>query len=665
MHQVFSAAARELMLLVLNSSMRTRRSKARTVTLFAYPKRQFQARREASPAPFHNIYSFYESESSELDSKNVDMETLTFEQYLALDLNNTRKRSTCPDNSTFEVKGQLLRELHKISFLGSPTNSVVEHIIFGAAARELMLLVLNSSMRTRRSKARMITLFAYPERQFQARREALPTPFHNIYSFYESESSESDSKNVDMETLTLEQYLALDLNNTRKRSTCPDNSTFEVKGQLLRELHKISFLGSPTNSVVEHINYAQWEVVENGATLPKTQVMKGVVAVMPITTAEEKARRRLELELLGEKLSQEDINQKLLRSLSPEWNTHAVVWRNKVDLDTMSMDNLYNNLKVYEPKVKGMSRSSSSTKNITFKSSSNNNTSRTNRAVNNAQAVNTTNRVSFASTQVNASYSINIDNLSDVVVCSFFASQPNIPQLIHEDLEQIHPDDMEEIDLRWQMDMLTIRARRFLKKTRRKLTVNGNETISLDKSNVECYNCHKRVHFARECRAPRNQDNEHKESSRRSVPVETSNSTTLVSCDGLGGYDWSVQAEEGLNYILMDFLSSNSNLKVSNDSTCSKSYLETVNLLQSQNEQLLKDLKKSKLMVLGYKPGLELVEERFKFFKTNESIYLEDIKYLKVEIQLKEIAIRELRKKLKIAQKEKDDIQLVKFVRTP
>ncbi|GJW18828.1 hypothetical protein Tco_0026264 [Tanacetum coccineum] len=87
-------------------------------------------------------------------------------------------------------------------------------------------------------------------------------------------------------------------------------------------------------------------------------------------------------------------------------------------------------------------------------------------------------------------------------ICAFFASQPNSPQLVHEDLQQIHPDDMEEMDLRWQMAMLTMRERR-------------------------------------ECRAPRNQDNKNKESSRRSVPIDTSTSTALVSCDGLGGYDWS------------------------------------------------------------------------------------------------------------------------------
>ncbi|GJU25481.1 ribonuclease H-like domain-containing protein [Tanacetum coccineum] len=356
-----------------------------------------------------------------------------------------------------------------------------------------------------------------------------------------------------------------------------------------------------------------------------------------------------QLELLIEKISQEDVNQKLLRSLSPEWNTHAVVWRNKADLDTMSMDDLYNNLKVYEPEVKGMSSSSSSTQNMAFVSSSNNNTSSTN------EVVNTAHRVSTASTQVNATNSTNIDNLSDAVICSFFASQPNSPQLIHEDLQQIHPDDMEEMDLRWQMAILTIRARRFLKNTGRKLIVNGNETIGFDKSKVECYNCHKRRHFARECRAPRNQDNKNKESSRRSVLVETSTSIALVSCDGLGGYDWSDQAEEGPNYALMAF---SSDSEVSNDSICSKSCLETVELLKSQNDQLLKDLKKSELMVLGYKSGLKSVEEKIKVYKANESIYSHDIKGLKFEIHIGEITIRELRKKLKTIQKEKDGIQL-------
>nr|GEV22632.1 ribonuclease H-like domain-containing protein [Tanacetum cinerariifolium] len=222
---------------------------------------------------------------------------------------------------------------------------------------------------------------------------------------------------------------------------------------------------------------------------------------------------------------------------------------NKVDLDTMSMDDLYNNLKVYEPKVKGMSNSSSSIQNMDFTSSSTNNT---NRAVNTAQAVNTAHEVSTASTQVNAAYSTNIDNLSDVVICSFFASQPNSPQLVHEDLKQIYPDDMEEMDLRWQMAMLTMRARRFLKKTRRKLTINGNKTIGFEGGDI----------LLGSTELQEIKTTSTKKAKKRSMPVETSTSTTLMPCDGLGGYNWSDQAEEGSNYALMAFSSSSSGSEV-------------------------------------------------------------------------------------------------------
>ncbi|GJS96107.1 hypothetical protein Tco_0803075 [Tanacetum coccineum] len=128
--------------------------------------------------------------------------------------------------------------------------------------------------------------------------------------------------------------------------------------------------------------------------------------------------------------------------------------------------------------------------------------------------------------------------------------------------------------------------------------------------------------FSRECRALRNQDNKNKESSRRSVPVETSTSTALVSCDGLVGYDWSDQAEEGPNYALRAYSSSSSN----NDSNCSKSCLE-------------------------------LMEEKLEFYKKNKSVYVEKINGLKWDIQVGEITIRVLRKKLEKIQKEKDSIQ--------
>nr|GEY58766.1 ribonuclease H-like domain-containing protein [Tanacetum cinerariifolium] len=215
------------------------------------------------------------------------------------------------------------------------------------------------------------------------------------------------------------------------------------------------------------------------------------------------------------------------------------------------------------------------------------------------------------------------------------------------------------MDLRWQMAMLTIRARIFLKNTRRKLSLNGNETIGFDKSKVECYNCHKRGDFARECRPLRSQDIKHKESIRRTVDVETPALVALVSCDGLGGYNWSDKVKEDpTNFALMAYSSTSSNFKVSTDSNYSSSCLENTKIIKEQNEQLLKDLRISKINAITYKTCLESVEARLLVYKKNKFVYEEDIKVLKHEIHLREVAITELRRKLELAQKQKDEIQL-------
>nr|GEZ82131.1 hypothetical protein [Tanacetum cinerariifolium] len=202
-------------------------------------------------------------------------------------------------------------------------------------------------------------------------------------------------------------------------------------------------------------------------------------------------------EILGESLSQEDINLKFLRSWPTEWRTHNLIWRNKADLEDQSLDDLFNNLKIYEAEVKHSSSTSYSTQNIAFVSSQN--TDSTN------ESVSAITSVSAASTKPLASILPNVDNLSNAVIYSFFASQSNSPQLDNDDLKQIDADDLEEMDLKWQMAMLTIRAKR-------------------------------RGHFRRECRSPR--DTRNKDTQRRNVPVETTTSNALVSqCDGVGSYD--------------------------------------------------------------------------------------------------------------------------------
>ncbi|GJX68116.1 hypothetical protein Tco_0303843 [Tanacetum coccineum] len=318
-----------------------------------------------------------------------------------------------------------------------------------------------------------------------------------------------------------------------------------------------------------------------------------------------------QLEMHGEVISQEDINQKFLRSLSQEWTMHTIVWRNKPEIETLSLDDLFNNLKAYESEVKGTSSSTTNSHNVAFLSSSSTNSAT--RAVNTAQGVNT------ASTQDVADSLTTVENLSDAVIYSFFAIQPSIPQLDNEDLQQINPDDLEEMDLRWNIAMLTMRVKRFLKNTGRKLDMAKKERIGFDKSKVVCFNCHKRIETGSlprmECKAPKNQDNRNREPTRRTVPVEETTSNSLVSqYDGFG-YDWSDQAEEGpANFALMAYsltsLTSSTNFEVSNDSNCCSSSLECVKDLKEQNEQLVKDLRTARISAVSYKTGLESVEAR-------------------------------------------------------
>nr|GEX16303.1 ribonuclease H-like domain-containing protein [Tanacetum cinerariifolium] len=157
------------------------------------------------------------------------------------------------------------------------------------------------------------------------------------------------------------------------------------------------------------------------------------------------------------------------------------------DLEDQSLDALSNNLKIYEAEVKSSSSTSHNTQNIAFVSSQN---------------TDSTNESS------------------------------NSPQLDNDDLKQIDADDLEEMDLKWQMAMLTMRERTFLQRTGRNLGANGTTSIGFDMAKVKCYNCHRRGHFAKECRSPK--DTRNKDAQRRNIPVETTTSNALVSqCDGV------------------------------------------------------------------------------------------------------------------------------------
>ncbi|GJX06643.1 putative ribonuclease H-like domain-containing protein [Tanacetum coccineum] len=183
------------------------------------------------------------------------------------------------------------------------------------------------------------------------------------------------------------------------------------------------------------------------------------------------------LAILGVVIAQEDLNSKFLSSLPPEWNTYVVVWMNKHEVDTMSIDDLYNNFKIVEQKVKKSIGASSGAQNLAFIT---------------APSTSSTNDANTASPQVSTAST--------------------------NDLEQIREDNLEAIDLKWQLSLLSMRAKRYYQRIGKKIFINANDIAGYDKSKVECFNCHKMGYFAKECRVPRskegqfrNQDNTKKQ----------------------------------------------------------------------------------------------------------------------------------------------------------
>nr|GFB77672.1 hypothetical protein [Tanacetum cinerariifolium] len=189
-------------------------------------------------------------------------------------------------------------------------------------------------------------------------------------------------------------------------------------------------------------NYSLWELILNGDSPAPTRVVDGVLQPVAPTTVEHMLARKNELKAHGTLL------MALPDKYQLKFNTHKA-------------------------EVKGSSSVSTSTQNIGFGSSSN--TDSTNKLVS------VTASVSVVSAKIDVSALLNVDSLSNA----------------------IDADDLEEIDLKWQMAMLTVRDRRFPHRTGRNLGANGPTSLGFDMSKMECYNYDRKGHFARKCRSPK------------------------------------------------------------------------------------------------------------------------------------------------------------------
>ncbi|GJR45064.1 ribonuclease H-like domain-containing protein [Tanacetum coccineum] len=346
---------------------------------------------------------------------------------------------------------------------------------------------------------------------------------------------------------------------------------------------------------LEYIDNEVWKVIQNGNSKKRVSKGKdGVYRVLPPATQEEKfaeekekkARTTLLMavpkdhlrrfhgmddakeiwaaiktrfgDALGAGVSDEDANHKFLRSLPPAWDNLAMTMRTKKNIDTLSMDDLYNNLSVFEQDIQKTSSSSLTSDNVAFlshaKATSSKHKQRHDSSCSGSYSPFTPSSSKAASTTASQA----TPGLADKVIHSFLATNADDVDLIHEDLDQIDDLDLEEMDINWHIPMTAIKIKKFYKKTGRRPRVDGKMHVAFDKRKVECFNCHNTGHFARECKFKGSKKGSRQEAGRGQEFKQVRTEKEALMTVDEGQINWVEQTNnEELNHALMAFTVNN------------------------------------------------------------------------------------------------------------
>ncbi|GJX84982.1 hypothetical protein Tco_0335756 [Tanacetum coccineum] len=256
----------------------------------------------------------------------------------------------------------------------------------------------------------------------------------------------------------------------------------------------------------------------------------------------------------------------------------------------------------------------------------------------------------------------NSSSYTDDLMYSFFANQSSGPQLDHEDLEQIDEFDLEEIDLKWQVAMISMRLKKFYKKTGRKLHFDAKEPIGFDKTKVECYNYHKTGHFVREYKLKGNQDARKrdagnssykaKDNGRRSGKQEETKALVTLNGEGI---DWTAHAEdEQEDFALMSFSNSGSDTEVI---SYSRDYVESYTKLKKLYDEQREQFGDASIEIHAYTQALKKVEAQLVAHQQNQLWYEEKIRFMKIDLDDKTYVLTYHKKLLAEALKEKEDLK--------
>ncbi|KAJ9545521.1 hypothetical protein OSB04_025228 [Centaurea solstitialis] len=356
-----------------------------------------------------------------------------------------------------------------------------------------------------------------------------------------------------------------------------------------------------------------------------------------------------ELATVDVKMDKDDVNRKFLRSLGEEWTIYTVSFRQGDDLEDKELEDLYNDLRIFEAEVEKKKRPIGYTHNTALLSE-NPNSFNTIAFNNTTAAYNTT----ANETVSNVNSCSSQETTEDTVLEAFLASHVK-SSLINDDLDQIHADDLEEMDIKWQMAMLTLRMKRFIRRTgRNNFYLKRGDKAGFDKSKVRCYKCNEPGHFARECKgvATNNQNTGGGSApaprfNNRSSNSNPSSSQALVSQEGQG-FDWSDHAEEAVqNQALMAEIKETEIPTEVSSKLCSDSCLETVKKYRDHNQTMSDSIKKMERERREYVKIIDNLEDQIKAYKANELQFEYDHNYWKWEK-------KELERKLS---KEKEEVE--------